>query len=108
VRFSGANGVNSQIGTGLCVSSTQGRFNVVLPVTMRTTPTVLEFSTLSIGNISSSNAITALTFVGSGLENPAIAALTFTVASSLYLANQFVFLNINNSASGFLGIGAEL
>jgi hypothetical protein len=107
VRWNGANGINSMIAPGISSSTTGGRFIVPLPVTMRTTPTVLDYSTLCANIITSAPAITALTYNGSGLENPQTAALQFTVASGLTAGNA-CFLGINNSSSGYLGIGAEL
>jgi hypothetical protein len=107
LRWNGANGINSMIASGISSSTTGGRFIVPLPVTMRTTPTVLDYSTLCVNIITSAPAITALTYNGSGLENPQTAALQFTVASGLTAGNA-CFLGINNSSSGYLGIGAEL
>jgi hypothetical protein len=107
VRWNGANGINSHIGTGINSSTTGGRFLVPLPVTMRATPTVLDYSTLTVNVITSATAITSLTFAGSGQENPQSAALAYSVTAGL-IATLPTFLAINNSSSGYLGIGAEL
>jgi len=107
IRWNGSSGANSQIGPGINSSTTAGRAVIPLPVTMRTTPTVLDFSTLNVNIVTSAPAVTALSFSGSGLENPQSAALAYTVAAGLVAATPS-FLSINNSASGYLGIGAEL
>ena len=93
---------------GLCVgfasSTTSGRFYLALPVVMRTTPTVLDFSNIQVNSIGGAFNTTALTFTGA-VNNKNTAVMTATVASGL-TANVPFFLNV--SSSGYLGIGAEL
>lgn len=89
---------------GFTSSGTSQRFYLPLPVVMRTTPTVLDYSTLQVNLITGAHNVSALTFV-SAVNNRNTAALTAT-ASTGASALTPVFLNI--SSSGYIGIGAEL
>jgi hypothetical protein len=107
IRWNGSEGANSIIGTGLPSSAGAGRIVIPLPVTMRTTPATLDYSTLAINYVNAQVAITTATISGSGLANPRTAGIEFSGASGL-TAYWSVTLVINNSASGYLGLGAEL
>jgi hypothetical protein len=92
---------------GICIgfasSTTSARFYIPLPVVMRVTPTVLDFSTLGTNRIVGAEAVTALVFT-SAVNNRNTAAVTATATG--LTATQPVFLNV--TTSGYIGIGAEL
>jgi hypothetical protein len=89
---------------GFASSTTSARFYIPLPVVMRATPTVLDFSTLQINYITGAVNVTALTFT-TAVNNKNIAAVNATCGGGI-VANTPQFLNI--SSSGYIGIGAEL
>ena len=107
IRWNGSDGINSIIGTGLPSSAGAGRIVIPLPVTMRTTPATLDYSSLAINYVNAQVAITTATISGSGLANPRTAGIEFSGASGL-TAYWSVTLVINNTSSGYLGLGAEL
>jgi hypothetical protein len=76
-----------------------------LPVTMRVSPTSVEYSTLAWSDFNNSYAVTALSlYTGTGNQMPTIDA---SVASGL-TQNRFFTLGANNSSSGYLAFSAEL
>lgn len=80
---------------------------ISLPVQMRIGPTSVDFSTIRLWTGSSmAQAITAVGIDGS-FKNPYTAGLNITVASGLTNATIY-FISSNNSASGYLGVSAEL
>ena len=105
-RGSGSQGVNAVLGSAQAVSSTAGRGYVTFPVTMRTAPTSVDWSALSINEIAAGYTVSTLTLVGSGLENPNMGAVSFTTTG--LNAYRYYAIVINNSSSGFLGFSAEL
>jgi hypothetical protein len=88
-------------GVGGSVSSTQARFTIAYPVTMRIAPTSVEYST--IGAAEAGGSVIAIT----GVAIDGAYALLVSVASGLtqYRSN---FLYSNNSTSGYIGFSAEL
>lgn len=92
-------------GTGQCGSSTTAQMGVKLPVTMRTYPTTLEYSTLRLSDESAGYAVTGLTF-NSLFYSADYPLLSATVASGL-TAQRFYSIGANNSTSAYIGIGAE-
>lgn len=93
-------------GTGQCGSSTTAQMGVKLPVTMRTYPTTLEYSTLRLSDESAGYTVTGLTF-NSSFYSTDYPILSATVASGL-TAQRFYSIGANNSTSAYIGIGAEL
>ncbi len=105
-RGSGLQGVNAVLGSAQAVSTTAGRGYVTFPVTMRTAPTSVDWSSLSINEIAAGYTVSTLTLVGSGLENPNMGAISFTTTG--LNAYRYYAIVINNTSSGFLGFSAEL
>jgi hypothetical protein len=106
VRF-GGNSADEIIGTiGTAYATTAAAIAVPLPVTMRTKPASVEYSTIGINDIANSIiAVTSLTL--SGTASPSVGAVTASVASG---ATQYrpYRLQTNNSTSGYVGFSAEL
>jgi hypothetical protein len=92
------------IGNGFTSSGTSQRFYLPLPVVMRTTPTVLDYSTLQVNYITGAVNVSALAFTAA-VNNRNTVAVTATASTGL-AALVPVFLNV--SSTGYLGIGAEL
>jgi hypothetical protein len=105
-RGSGSQGVNAVLGSAQASSTTAGRAYITFPVTMRTAPTSVDWSALSINEIAAGYTVSTLTLVGSGLENPNMGAVSFTTTG--LNAYRYYAIVINNSSSGFLGFSAEL
>jgi hypothetical protein len=79
-----------------------------LPVTMRATPSSLEFANIAISNNAEGNrAITGLTFTGTNVVNPSFITLAVSVASGLTAFRSYELRGADNPA-GFLGFSAEL
>jgi hypothetical protein len=98
-----ANG-NAPIAMGWTGSTTSGNIFVAPPVTMRTTPTAVDFS--SVGLVNSAGSGFAVSAVGiSGESNNVYVKLDIT--SSGLTSGQQVVLR-NTSLSAFLGLSAEL
>jgi hypothetical protein len=95
----------SPFGYGPASSTTQGDILFNFPVTMRTTPTVIEYSTLSLQDTTGSNA--AATAVTLQSASPQMTYLRTTVASGLTQFRTYV-LAANNSTSAYVVVGAEL
>jgi hypothetical protein len=96
--------VYSQYAQGMAGSTTACQMFLQFPVTMRTNPTAIDFSTLQIND-----SITLYTVTGLSLTNPSpfSAVISPSVASGLTLYRLYQLGN-NNSTSGYLGITAEL
>jgi hypothetical protein len=95
-----------QVGTGMAYGPTTGAFSTPLPVAMRTTPSAVEFSSLTVMNSSNSYAVSALTLdtnqttTTNGVVNTTHAFGTIT--------DDYHFLRGNNSTSAYIGFTAEL
>jgi hypothetical protein len=95
---------NSYLGVGSGFSTTVALITCYSPVQMRAIPTVLDFSNLAVTDSVAGSTVTALTFNNAGTST---IGLTATVASGLTQYRPY-FLKENNSASAYLGFGAEL
>ena len=87
---------------GIGQGSSQALFAVPAPVTMRTTPTVIEFANLGLAQTGAINAITTLVHSNSSPDT------AFLQSNGTNTADVFYRLIANNSASAYIGIGAEL
>ena len=104
------NGGNvAPIGTGSCRSSTTGDVVVNFPVTMRQSPTILTYSTLTVVPGAFNNTAQA---VSSILPNTAgispTTAMVYAVFAGSGTSNGPMYLNLGGSSSSFLGFSAEL
>jgi hypothetical protein len=78
-----------------------------MPVSMRTSPGTLDYSTVAINDlVIAPIAVTNLTLTG-GYLGKNTASLTATVAAGLVAKNAYN-LSANNSTSGYVGLSAEL
>jgi hypothetical protein len=92
-------------GTGSARSTTIANILVTFPVSMRTAPTSVEYSTLQVTFPGiSGNAVTALALDSTSANT---ADLYCTVASGLTQFRPYALGNAN-STSGYLGLSAEL
>ena len=87
---------------GIGQGGTDALWSIQNPVTMRTTPTVVEFSNLGFAQV---GAITAITTLVHSNSSP---SASFLQSNGSNTANTFYRLMANNSASAYIGIGAEL
>lgn len=94
------------LGTGVVNSGTTGcRFVVNNPVSMRTSPTSVDYSTLEILDADTAFAISSLTLTSS--ENSQLVSAVNAVSSGLTL-RRFIFLRADGSTSAYIGFSAEL
>ena len=102
----GGSYVYEVLGVGNARSTTVGDVVLNMPVTMRTAPTSIDFSSIALLRDfgSSPIAITSVAFSGAG-KNTAISGCT--VASGL-TAGQNYYTVANNSTSAYLAVSAEL
>jgi hypothetical protein len=89
-------------GWGIGQSSTASLWAIQNPVTMRTTPTVVEFANLGFAQVGSITAITTLVHSNSSPST------SFLQSDGSATANTIYRLMANNSSGAYLGIGAEL
>ena len=105
-RNAGGN-VYSHIGFGTGINTTQVAYEQKLPVTMRVTPTSIEYSNVAV-NLpgSGTTGVTGLVITGAE-SSPDIVTLQATVASGLTAYRPYFLIN-NNNAAGYVGYVAEL
>jgi hypothetical protein len=106
VRF-GGNNIFETIATGLCDSTTSGLLPVTLPVTMRVVPSAVDFSTLRLTDsyaIAAGGVSVAIQNNSNSRQYPIVSVTGGTGLTQ----NRPIFLQTNNSTSGFLGFSAEL
>ena len=93
------------MGIGSANQTTTCPVPVSVPVTLRTSPSSIDFSTLSLNTGAGGEiAVTACTILYAGTNKPTVYA---TVASGLTVGTIYN-LRTNNSTSGYLGLSAEL
>jgi hypothetical protein len=90
--------------TGFASSTTVSIQDAILPVTMRTVPSLLEYSTLAVYD---GVTVTAVTSAAINVWSRNIATINATVASGLTQYRPYELI-ANNSSSSYLGFSAEL
>ena len=90
---------------GPASSTTQGDVIMYFPVTMRTSPTSVDYSTVTLQDTSGSN--TSPTAIALQQPNPGSTYFRVTVASGLTQFRTYV-LGANNSLNAYIGVSAEL
>jgi hypothetical protein len=90
--------------SGSAISTTSVVGLVAMPVTMRTSPTVIDFGNVA---LSDGSAITSVTTIAFDQANPVATTLSFTVASGLTQFRPYRLIS-NNNAAAYFGLGAEL
>jgi hypothetical protein len=98
---------SAQYGFGFATSATASKYIIKTPVTMRTTPTVLDVGAgVNVGDLSTYNfATTSLVINTSG---PDTVRLDATVSSGQTAYRPQAIFGASGSASDYLGFGAEL
>jgi hypothetical protein len=104
-RTTGGYGNYAGYGMGSGVSTTQAEILLPFPVTMRTNPTVVDFSTLALTDTASLYAVTTITL---SYSNANAAMIYPNVASGLTQYRPYKLVNNNNSTTAYVGISAEL
>ena len=99
-RNSATGGTYSALALGGNTATTTARFLSALPVTLRTSPIALDYSTLAV--VDTAGTITAVTNLVLDGVNAVLAT------SSGMTANRPSYLYSNNSTAGFIGYSAEL
>jgi len=102
----GGSAAYQRFGAGMARSTTAGEILTVLPVTMRTKPTSIDFSTLTLddtytANSAVSNAVIDSSTSGNNAVNTTCTTTGLTQARPYYLQAA-------NSTSAYLGFSAEL
>jgi hypothetical protein len=106
IRLSSA-GTSAGYGLGYAYATTSVANQLRNPVTMRTTPTVLDYSVIELTIVGAGNfAITALA-IDAGTSGPDYVTLLATGASGLTTYRPYSLKNAS-SASGYIGLSAEL
>jgi hypothetical protein len=101
IRYTTAGG-SSRIATGISTSTTNAASLFPLPVTMRISPSSIDFSSLAITNeVTYTNAVTALT-----LFTNAPQAIAVNATATGQTTNQAVHMVLQTN--GFIGFSAEL
>jgi hypothetical protein len=93
-----------RVGLGSAASTTTASIEVPLPVQLRTNPSSIEFSGLSLFDGTAFTAVTNCVLDNAGVK---IVVVVATVASGLSQFRPYQ-LGANNNANMFLGISAEL
>jgi hypothetical protein len=93
--------------SGFANTTTDAHLSIQNPVTMRVTPTSVDFSGVFLENYigAGSKAVTALTI--NNVSNPLVSTANITVASGLVAGTRY-FGFLNNATTAFLGYNAEL
>ena len=94
------------LGTGIATSTTGGEFQTVFPVTMRTNPTAIDYSTIRVSDAVTGSGAGTLTINTAGTF-PAIGATTVTGVTGLTQYRPY-FLQQNGLTTAYLGFSAEL
>jgi len=104
-----ATGVFTQFGFATSRGSAASEFFVQYPVTMRAIATTLDYASLktSLYAGGTSQAVTSATLSTANLSNSA-GVLNLTSAASIGSAGQALQVIADNSASAYIGFGAEL
>ena len=103
-RFGGSANYQ-EYGFGNAYSTTKAYERVVPPVTMRTSPTSVDFSTLSLSDGANASVTVTNVILSGATQNMGV--LEVTVASGLTQYRPYA-INSANSLSGYLGFSAEL
>jgi hypothetical protein len=105
-RAGGTGGGFGYLGTGIATSTTGGEFQTVFPVTMRVTPTSMDFSTIRASDGVTGSGAGTLTINGSGTF-PAIGATTLTGVTGLTQYRPYLLQQAGSSLA-YVGFSAEL
>jgi hypothetical protein len=94
-------------GLGSATTTTAGNATVRLPVTMRTNPTAVEFSTLIYANfgVGGGGAVSAVALAGNANSNNTPTVLVTNTGNTV---GAYYSLYANGSASAYIGFTAEL
>jgi hypothetical protein len=92
---------------GNATSTTNATSILVLPVTMRTNPSSVDFSTLRVFG-QSTGVYNAITNVTIDANSTALNTVFFNLASTGLTANAVYGYSANNSTSAYIGVSAEL
>jgi hypothetical protein len=97
------------LGVGIATSTTNANVQMKCPVTMRVTPTSIDYST--IGNLRLTEGVGGFTCTGtlilSGESSPEVPFVAGVTSTGLTQYRTY-FLSGNNSAAAFVGFSAEL
>lgn len=105
-RFAGGQ-TFSRYGTGYSSNTNTAFFNLPLPVSMRVSPTAVDYSTLILDNgFGTSAAVTAVTLTAN-CQSPTVGSIGVNVASGLTADRNYQIEN-NGSTAGYIGFTAEL
>jgi Carbohydrate binding domain len=91
---------------GFATSSTNAAATIFFPVTMRTNPSSIDFSTLQANDTQAGYVVSAVAFSGTEIGTQST-TVNFTTASGLTQYRPAKILS-NGSTSGYLGFSAEL
>jgi hypothetical protein len=99
--------VYGSYGIGIANSTTICYGQIFLPVTMRTAPTAIDFSTLGLYDATTPTVVTSASMGGGIASSPNVAQISLNVAAGLTQFRPYQITNLNSSA-GYIGFSAEL
>ena len=93
--------------SGIATSSTNIDFSLLAPVTLRTTPSSVDFSTIGVYDCTTNRYTITNVTLNTNQSTPSIVHASASIASGGVTLRYYV-LTANNSTSGYLGFSAEL
>jgi hypothetical protein len=92
---------------GIATSTTNVDFSLLAPVTLRTTPSSVDFSTIGVFDCNTNRYTITNVTLNTNQSTPSIVHASASIASGGVTLRYYV-LSANNSTSGYLGFSAEL
>ena len=102
----GGSAAYQRFGSGAARSTTAAEILTVLPVTMRTRPTSIDFSTLTLDDTFSVNSAVSNAVIDSSTSGNNVVNTTCTTTG--LTQGRFYYVQASNSTSAYLGFSAEL
>lgn len=103
----GGDNLSQTMGSGIGATTTIVTCNIYLPVQMRTAPTVVDYSTLNVTDVASTNTTVSSLAIATSSNSKNIASVNATVASGITTTRPYN-LAAANSLSAYVGLSAEL
>ena len=106
IKFNGSNLYSGIPAIGYLDTITNATMGCAVPVTMRTTPTSVDFSSLRLNDVASAYTNVSAVTLDSNYNSPAMPYANFTTSGAI--AYRWCRLGQNNSSSAYLAFSAEL
>jgi hypothetical protein len=106
IKFNGSNLYSGIPAIGYLDTITNATMGCAVPVTMRTTPTSVDFSSLRLNDVASAYTNVSAVTLDSNYNSPAMPYANFTTSGAI--AYRWCRLGQNNSSTAYLAFSAEL